>query len=623
MKLSKKLYLGFFVVMGLAAIQGMLNGRSMMGLTSKFDQMAYEYSPEVLLSSQLRTEIAMAGYFMRSYFISLNPKEYEGGLARIKAMGSLMGELKELNRRQTQLAKLGASLSNLEPNIKKYEELCAAIHEIAQKNNALRSGNTDALKQLTAAKDEIMGYFREDSVREEAAYRSNFSRETADQLIRRERRFTTLNDLERQADQLAANMWIAIRTGDRTALSNTEENARLLVAAAETFLKETRQPKNIPPAQAFVASAKKLSDSLLAMNSQQSEMNKLGAERLIVFNLLMDQAAELAQNGNEGIQNAANMVKAEIKRDLRLAIGTIVLLLGFGLVASTWIVKSTSSGIEHAVVILESSTKQLNSEAQTINISCNHLAEMSSQQLANLEKTSSALEEVTAMSKRNSENIQSTHDETSKVVRDIEEGAVAVTDMTKAMSEIDDSAGKISSIIKTIEQIAFQTNLLALNAAVEAARAGEAGMGFAVVADEVRNLAQRSAQAAHETTDLIHGTVERVRRGAEISGRLDGMFHKIEQSAQNVGRLVSEITTAIQEQSQGVSQINEAISQIDEATRRNDESAEAVRRSAQQIDTDSQKLLNANMSLHRLIYGNDEAVPDASAAGKQHAKLLS
>jgi len=617
------LYLGFFVVMGLAAIQGMLNGRSMMGLTSKFDQMAYEYSPEVLLSSQLRTEIAMAGYFMRSYFISLNPKEYEGGLARIKAMGSLMGELKELNRRQTQLAKLGASLSKLEPNIKKYEELCAAIHEIAQKNNALRSGNTDALKQLTAAKDEIMGYFREDSVREEAAYQSNFSRETADQLIRRERRFTTLNDLERQADQLAANMWIAIRTGDRTALSNTEENARLLVAAAETFLKETRQPKNIPPAQAFVASAKKLSDSLLAMNSQQSEMNKLGAERLIVFNLLMDQAAELAQNGNEGIQNAANMVKAEIKRDLRLAIGTIVLLLGFGLVASTWIVKSTSSGIEHAVVILESSTKQLNSEAQTINISCNHLAEMSSQQLANLEKTSSALEEVTAMSKRNSENIQSTHDETSKVVRDIEEGAVAVTDMTKAMSEIDDSAGKISSIIKTIEQIAFQTNLLALNAAVEAARAGEAGMGFAVVADEVRNLAQRSAQAAHETTDLIHGTVERVRRGAEISGRLDGMFHKIEQSAQNVGRLVSEITTAIQEQSQGVSQINEAISQIDEATRRNDESAEAVRRSAQQIDTDSQKLLNANMSLHRLIYGNDEAVPDASAAGKQHAKLLS
>jgi len=47
-----------------------------------------------------------------------------------------------------------------------------------------------------------------------------------------------------------------------------------------------------------------------------------------------------------------------------------------------------------------------------------------------------------------------------------------------------------------------------------------------------------------------------------------------------------------------------------------------IEQSAQQIDTDSQKLLNANMSLHRLIYGNDEAAPDAFAAGKQHAKLL-
>jgi len=93
------------------------------------------------------------------------------------------------------------------------------------------------------------------------------------------------------------------------------------------------------------------------------------------------------------------------------------------------------------------------------------------------------------------------------------EGRDTMARMKQAMEGIDSSARSISPINKVIDEIAFQTNLLALNAAVEAARAGQHGRGFAVLAQEVRNLAQRSAQAARETTDLIDKSDQAITEG--------------------------------------------------------------------------------------------------------------
>ncbi|MDR2724970.1 MAG: methyl-accepting chemotaxis protein [Candidatus Adiutrix sp.] len=220
----------------------------------------------------------------------------------------------------------------------------------------------------------------------------------------------------------------------------------------------------------------------------------------------------------------------------------------------------------------------------------NALSEGASDQAVSLEETSATLEQMSSMTRKNADNTTRTSQTTAQTLKFIEDGRTAVNNMSQAMGEINDSAEEIGRIIKAIEEIAFQTNLLALNAAVEAARAGEAGLGFAVVADEVRNLAQRAAQAAHDTSDLIAGTVSRIRNGFEIATALDASFKEISAGAKDVGTLITEISTATNEQAQGVGQINTAVSHIDQVTQKSAASSEELASTSAQISNQAEHI---------------------------------
>ena len=185
--------------------------------------------------------------------------------------------------------------------------------------------------------------------------------------------------------------------------------------------------------------------------------------------------------------------------------------------------------------------EQVASAASQVSSSSQSLAQGSSEQAASLEETSASSEEINSMARKNTENSRAAAAlVTQSQQRFVADQRVAGPD-GGGDGRHQTQSGKISKIIKVIDEIAFQTNILALNAAVEAARAGEAGMGFAVVADEVRNLAQRCAQAAKDTAALIEESIAKSNDGKVKVDEMAAAIRVITEEFGKVKILVDEV----------------------------------------------------------------------------------
>lgn len=282
-------------------------------------------------------------------------------------------------------------------------------------------------------------------------------------------------------------------------------------------------------------------------------------------------------------------------------VGVVAVILG--ILFAFFIARGISKVLQAISTQMSSGAEQVASASAQVSSASQSLAEGASENAAALEETSSSLEEMSSMTKQNADNASQANSLMDEARGTINRADESMKQMTNSMEEISTSGQEIGKIIKTIDEIAFQTNLLALNAAVEAARAGEAGQGFAVVADEVRNLAQRAADAAKNTSELIEGTIQKIDQGNDLVKSTGEAFSEVAVSATKVGQLVSEIAVASQEQSQGIDQVNTAMSQMDGVTQQNAANAEESASAAEELNAQAESMHDTVVKLLRLVGG--------------------
>ena len=245
--------------------------------------------------------------------------------------------------------------------------------------------------------------------------------------------------------------------------------------------------------------------------------------------------------------------------------------------------------------IIYTMKKEINGINDSVNIITNgsvNLSDRANSQASSLEELASSVEFVLSSLRETAKNASNAKSMSENVSNATKNGVDAINNTSENMNEISEASKKISEITNTIESIALQTNILALNASVEAARAGEQGKGFAVVASEVRNLALNVGNAAKDISGIVEETIRKIDNGKISVKASSYTLNQIENSVNDVLKLLIDISNAIINEEDSISQINAAVVELNNITQENSKIAEDGANASKNVLDKSKNIVN-------------------------------
>ncbi len=263
------------------------------------------------------------------------------------------------------------------------------------------------------------------------------------------------------------------------------------------------------------------------------------------------------------------------------------------------------------------------------------LAQASETQVEQISRTTEAVEALAIFIQNAARNAQLSVEVAQEALRNASSGQQSVRqtiegmmlirenvqETSKKIKRLGERSNEIGEIVRIIEDIADQTNLLALNAAIQSAMAGEHGRGFAVVADEIRLLAERSTESTKRIATLVKSiqgdtyeavvamedSTQEVVKGSQLADEAGRSLNSIYSAVERQAQMIEGIARAANEQTSVSEAVAVAMGQISEITRQTNIGTQEAASSVSYLAELSDQLRASVATFHLPDHGNEGA----------------
>ncbi len=592
--LARKLAMAFASVLALGALVGGLALLRIHDASERTNRLATQEVHESIMASQLLQEAQHIALLANRYRTSLDKKDIAAAKAGFEALDARLKMAEEFLAAHRELPNLSSAVSILKENHSEWLRLISDTGSLYWQFKYAASGANSQASMIGASVVALQKGVAGKPPGKEATLR--------------------LADISMLLQQIQS-VNAAFQAGQMLdAIDKKVIQARQLPAMFEILGTELRDEAErevatelVQLCKDYVSNLDMLRESRIRAAKVDSECEELTLKILGSLRLVIDR-------GNE--------------RTIATAGAT-----AFSMRQATWILVSGAGaclilGVILSITVMRQIAWTMKPVADAMGRDGNVLAEAATRQAGALQNIAESMDDIAHRTQHNTEEavkIEATSSRAAKLahagaremkqLRDSAEEAIkAVQVQRNSMNEVQKATVSISTIIRTIDDIAFQTNILALNAAIEAARAGEAGAGFGVVAEEVRRLAHHSTDEARRTAELIKVASSRIRDGSVASEaltlRMDAMVSKarsVDEQLKNihseilfVDKGVESIAASSADQQAHIVKVGDEVRELNATTESNADLAGMSQDAAQQLLAEADKLASAGDLLRSL-----------------------